>query len=108
MINQRKNERFHCLVPVEGKQGGLFDRTQTVNISKGGLGFISERKIPLHKQIAIELDLKEEGDPVLVLGKVRWVRSITQTSLYRIGLSFENFFQGSQLQLKQHFVTIGK
>lgn len=105
MSNKRKNERVSCLVPIEGKRGSLFDRTKTVNISQGGLGVVSQGRIPLNKEIAIELSLKEEEEPIVVLGKVRWVTSIAQSEFFRVGLSFENILRGSRARLKEYFGT---
>ena len=103
MLNKRKNDRLGCAVPVEGKQGSPFDQVRTVNISKGGLGFISNRRIPLNKEVAIELNLKENEDAVFVLGKVRWVKAVANSALFRIGLSFEDIVNGSRGQLNQYF-----
>ena len=102
-MNRRKNKRVTCLVPVEGKKGGIFDHTQTVDISKTGMGFISDHKIPLNKKIAIELDLNTEN-PVLVIGKVKWVRPFNQSETFRVGLHFEDILNGSHSRLNQHFV----
>ena len=40
MKNKRKNRRYDCLVPVEGKEGGPFEDTKTVDFSKSGTGFL--------------------------------------------------------------------
>jgi len=99
----RKNKRTECFVPVDGKEGTVFDQVKTVDISKGGLGFISRHPIPVNKQIPIEIAFSEEGDPVFVLGKVTWVDSLAGTQNYRIGLTFENVFRGSKSRLNNYF-----
>lgn len=103
MKNQRKNERYDCLVPMEGKEGGPFEDTKTVDFSRSGLGFISHRKIPLNKEIAIQLDLSEEGDSALVIGKVRWINRIENSENYRVGISFEDVLSGSKSFLDSYF-----
>ena len=103
MSNNRKAKRYTCLVPVDGKKGTMFGQSLTFDISKGGLGLISHQKIPLNKKIAIELDLHASGDPVVVVGRVKWARPINGTSKYRIGLYFETLLQGSRTQLSQYF-----
>lgn len=103
MSNNRKNERQACLVPVEGKKGGVFDQTQTVDFSKGGLGFISRHRIPVDKRIPIEIDLTSEGNPLFVIGRVQWVHRILDTKNYRIGVSFTDIMRGSKSRLNQYF-----
>ncbi len=103
MENRRKAERFSCLVPVEGQSNGLFCDTNTVDISRNGIGLISSHKIPLNKEIALELQLDENGEPVLVIGKVKWVRKIESTGNYRIGLHFEDVIDGSVSRLDKYF-----
>lgn len=101
--NKRKNKRLSCLVPLEGKKGSVFDSTNVVDISKGGLGFISSRRIPVNKRIPIELDLQEDGNPVLVIGRVLWSRAIKGSSKYRIGVTFEDVLRGSKGRLQKYF-----
>jgi len=103
MENRRKNERFRCLVPVEGQANGLFGNTGTVDISRNGMGFISPNKIPLDQEIALELQLDEDGESVLVIGKVKWVRQIGSSGNYRIGLHFEDVLNGSKSRLDRYF-----
>ena len=103
MENQRKSKRVSCLVPVDGKKGSAFDQTQTFDFSKGGLGFISQHKIPINKEIPIELDFGDQQEPVFVLGQVRWVRPIADSSQFRIGVFFKDILQGSRSRLNKHF-----
>ncbi len=103
MENRRKTERFSCLVPVDGQSNGLFCNTNTVDISRNGVGLISSHKIPLNQQIALELQLDENGEPVLVIGKVKWVKKIGTTGNYRIGLHFENIVDGPVSRLDKYF-----
>jgi hypothetical protein len=100
---RRRGERQPCLVPVEGKQGSPFAQTQTVDISPSGIGFISKKKIPVAKTIAVELDLPDQVEPALVLGKVQWVTRIPESHYYRVGMLLtENLTAGSKTQLKEY------
>lgn len=104
MKNKRKNSRYTCFVPVDGKKGSPFALTQTFDISKGGIGLVSPKKIPLNKRIAIELDLSDEGEEtVIVIGKVRWVVPDEDTNQYRIGMSFDEIIGGSRSRIEQYF-----
>ncbi len=103
MSNKRRDKRFGCLVPVEAQEGGVFGQTNTIDFSRGGLGFVCLKELPLNKQVAIELELPGENKSVIVQGKVRWVVGIEGTEKYRIGLSFENIFHGSKTMLNKYF-----
>lgn len=91
------------MVPVEGKEDGDFGGAQTVDFSKGGLGFISSKKVPLHKEIAIELDLSREEDPAVVIGKVLWVNRLGTSGNFRVGVCFEQMLKGSRPRLDEYF-----
>ena len=64
MPDHRRNKRQICVVPVEGKRDSVFDHTQVIDFSKGGIGFVSQHRIPLNKEMPIEIDLTAEGEPV--------------------------------------------
>lgn len=102
MKNKRKVARVSCLVPVDGQEGGVFDNLHTIDISKTGIGFVSQKKIPLNKKIAIELDLDEE-ESVFVIGKVKWVSPIARTQQYRIGLTFTDVVNSNSSRLQAYF-----
>ena len=103
MENKRKSERFPCLVPVEGKAGGAFDHAATLDFSKEGVGFISESRIPLHKEVTIALDLGAEEGPIFVRGKVQWVKPMVGSDFFRAGVLFNNFLKGSKRELSRYF-----
>ena len=103
MQNQRKNERYPCLVPIEGKNGSVFDQTRTTDFSKRGLGFVSSHRIPVNKEIPIEIELTVDGQTVFVMGRVQWVRRIHNSKNYRIGVTFKDVMKGSKSRLDQYF-----
>lgn len=96
LVNKRKSPRFDCYVPVDGKQGSIFSSTRTVDISRDGIGFLSNHPVPLNERIAIELALKPDAEPVLVIGQVKWVRKVSDSDQYRIGLTFSDIIDGSK------------
>src|SRR5262245_1698904 len=100
---RRKGERQPCLVPVEGKPGSAFASTQTVDISPSGIGFISKKKIPVDQTIAVELDLPDQAEPALVIGKIQWVTRVPESRYYRVGMLLtENLTAGSKTHLKEY------
>ncbi len=94
---------MECLVPVEGKKGSAFGEAATLDFSQGGLGFLSSKEIPLHKEVTIALDLAMEKDPVFVVGKVKWIKPVSDSDNFRVGLSFKNFLKGSKQELSRYF-----
>jgi Tfp pilus assembly protein PilZ len=101
--DSRRNKRQICVVPVEGKKNSVFDHTQVIDFSKGGIGFVSQHRIPLNKEVPIEIDLTDEGASVFVMGRVQWVQRIENSKNYRVGLSFQDILQGSKSRLNEYF-----
>ncbi len=100
--NKRVSPRQTCLVLVEGKKGTAFAGTQTFDISKGGIGLISNRAIPLDEKIAVQIETAPKAEPILVLGKVVWVEKMNEDERYRIGLKFQKTFSsGAEQKLKR-------
>ena len=106
MKNQRKNKRVQCMVPVDGKEGGVFDNLRTLDISKGGIGFVSQKDIPLNEKIAIELDIEKDQNPIFAVGKVQWVVRMPDSESFRIGMTFDDVFQGSKTRLNKYFSKV--
>ncbi len=103
-INHRKDLRQTCVVPVDGSAGNLLQVARTIDISRGGVGFLSKTAIPLKEKIAVEVELSPGQDPLLMLGEVRWVCPIEQGKNYRVGMKFVKVLRaGSKSRLTQYF-----
>ena len=105
--NKRTEPRKNCFVPVESKPESSFDQTQTVDISRHGIGFISPHPHTINEKIAIEIQLSPNTDPVLVVGIVKWVRKISDSEQYRVGLNYDDVLSGSPRRLDRYFETSG-
>ena len=101
--NKRTETRHNCFVPVESKSESSFDHTQTLDISRHGIGFLSPHPHTLNEKIAIEIQLKPNTDPVLVIGIVKWVRKLSDSDQYRIGLNYDEVISGSPKRLDRYF-----
>ena len=101
--NKRCEPRRNCFVPVESKLESSFDQTQTVDISRHGIGFISSHVHNINEKIAIEIQLKPNTEPVLVVGIVKWVRKISDADQYRVGLTYDEILSGSPRRLDRYF-----
>ena len=102
-VNQRTEARHNCFVPVEGKDGCEFDSTKTYDISRHGIGFLSSRPIEINQKIALEIVLKPNTEPVMVIGVVKWVRKIETSNQYRVGMVFSEIISGSPVRLDKYF-----
>ncbi|MFA5059272.1 MAG: PilZ domain-containing protein [Candidatus Omnitrophota bacterium] len=100
---KRKSARYDCQVPVVSQKAARFSDTQTTDISKGGVGFISKNRIPIDTKMLVELNLTPEGEPVVAVGEVRWVTKILESDLYRVGMTFTEILDGSRASLSKHF-----
>lgn len=83
----------------------MFSSTRTFDISRDGIGFLSDHAIPVHEKVAIELALKPDGEPVLVVGEVKWVHKLSDSGQYRIGLSFADVIDGNREDIDQTLNT---
>ena len=101
---RRKNERLFCKVPVDAQAGGNFSDIRTVDFSKGGLGFISKKPVPLKEHIAVAVELNPQNEVALLLGQVQWVSQNPQTRAYHVGMQFvQELASGSRLDLERYF-----
>ena len=103
VANQRSEARHNCYVPVEGKEGCEFDRTKTVDISRHGIGFLSSQAIAINQKIALEIVLKPNTEPVMVIGVVKRVRKLDDSDQYRVGMVFSEIISGSPNRLDRYF-----
>ncbi len=103
--NQRSEDRFNCLVPVEGKEGSQFDQTKTLDISRHGIGFLSAHPIGINQKIALEIVLKPNTEPVMVIGVVKWVRKLGNSDQYRVGMVFSEIISGSPTRLDKYLTS---
>ena len=100
--NQRNEIRHNCLVPVEGKEGSEFDRTKTLDISRHGIGLISSQSVGINQKIALEIVLRPNTEPVMVIGVVKWVRKLEVSEQYRVGMAFSEIISGSGSRLDKY------
>ena len=105
VANQRSEARYNCFVPVEGKQGYEYDQTKTLDISRHGIGLLSSHPININQKIAVEIVLKPNTEPVMVIGVVKWVRKIGVSDQYRVGMSFAEILSGSPTRLDKYLTS---
>jgi hypothetical protein len=104
-LNQRSEARHNCLVPVEGKKGSEFDQIKTLDISRHGLGLLSSHSVGVNQKIALEIVLKPNTEPVIVIGIVKWVRKLEDSDQYRVGMVFSEIISGSSTRLDKYLTS---
>ena len=67
------------------------------------MGFLSPASLPLNKRVALEIELNSAGESVLVFGKVKWVRQLTGSELFRYGVKFSRLPMGTRSRISQYF-----
>jgi PilZ domain len=103
--NERSEVRYNCLVPIEGKEGSQFDQTRTQDISRHGIGLISSQNVAVNQKIALEIVLKPNAEPVMVIGVVKWVRKLGNSDQYRVGMAFSEVISGSPGRLDKYLTS---
>jgi c-di-GMP-binding flagellar brake protein YcgR len=103
--NNRSEARYNCVVPVEGKEGSIFDRIKTLDISRHGIGLVSTHSVGINQKIALEIVLKPNTKPVMVIGVVKWVRKISASDKYRVGMVFSEIISGSGTRLDKYLTS---
>jgi PilZ domain len=107
VVNQRSETRYSCLVPIEGRQGSSFEQTKTLDISRHGIGLISSQAIAINQKIALEIVLKPNTEPIMVIGVVKWVRKLGPSDQYRVGMAFSEVISGSSSRLDKYLSSKG-
>ena len=105
VANQRSEVRYNCFVPVEGKEGSEFDKSKTLDLSRHGIGLLSSQSVGINQKIALEIILKENTEPVMVIGVVKWVRKLEVSDQYRVGLVFSEIISGSETRLDKYLTS---
>ena len=68
-----------------------------------GSAFFLLNPIGINQKIALEIVLKPNTEPVMVIGVVKWVRKIEVSKQYRIGMVFSEIISGSPVRLDKYF-----
>ncbi len=71
---------------------------QSINLSEGGLLFISDTELPVKTFLEVELRLKGENLPIYLKGEVMHTSKLPSDDKYEIGMQFEyKYEQNSEL-----------
>ena len=103
ITEKRSDCRYDCRVPVVCKKKSAFDNAQTIDISRGGVGFISRTFIPLDTKMGLEIALKPDAEPILAMGQVKWVAQVPHSECYRVGMTFADIPSHARSRLEQYF-----
>ena len=98
MSDKRKEERLKeknaAIVTVISDKENSADEeilyTYTRDISLLGARIRAKIILPVGTYLNIELILKDLQEMIVVLGKVRWIRSIIENEYYEVGVEFVN------------------
>ena len=107
-IDTRRGVRvaFECVVIVKKKESSLVFKTQTENISLGGICVILERGLLKNTPVEVELFLPDSPTPVTCAGKIVWsVRrneySKKKPSQFDTGIEFATLVDEDKARLRR-------
>jgi len=88
----------YSIIP-QGKTG----RKMTLDLSQGGLRFISDHFIPLHSNLKIEIKLKDIPKAISAIIKPIWIKEIFDDERYELGAEFVHINSEDLKFLKDYF-----
>ncbi|MBI5144269.1 MAG: PilZ domain-containing protein [Candidatus Omnitrophica bacterium] len=110
MVQMRERRRFirHPICyPLEYEYApkGRLEKTETVNVSKGGLLFLSKYRLRNGKIIILKLPIKDRT--VRVRAKVMHVdRDAEDSKLYNVGVAFYRYSDAFKVKLVEQIYLI--
>jgi len=75
-LERRRSIRFQTKIDIQFAVNGQYKKSQTKNISRGGLSFESEEALPAGLIMALEVDLPKTFSPLPILAVTQVVRAI--------------------------------
>lgn len=108
-MENKERRRFirHLLVsPLKYKITGEsdFNETETINISEGGLLFMTTKEPPLDVVINLELPLYEKI--FRIKAKVIHTKKDAETGLFKVGVSFSSYSDAFKVKLIEQIYLI--
>ena len=99
---RRQFDRDQCRVPVLCKRGTLLENSITRDISKEGIGLLVQKFVPKDTNLIMELSLSPKTEPILAVGRVRWIRKVGYGDRYRLGMQFTDLSPGARNRLTDY------
>ncbi len=92
-IEKRRHRRMYYRISTEillpDRQA---EKTETLDISKGGLCFLTGKPLETDKRVEVKLKLPQTSRPFLMKGRVAWVKRIEEipgkADRYKVGVEF--------------------
>jgi len=89
----RRYRRINYALDIELISGKKRELTRSIDISEGGLCFITREPLKTDTLITVKFKLPNEKEPLTVKGRIAWLRQIEkapagQGSVYKTGLEF--------------------
>ena len=71
-----------------GAEGDIIRQARCLNISAGGICFLTEYQLPLYKKIKLWIEPHKDKEPLCAEGKVVWKQEV-RTGMFRVGVNFD-------------------
>lgn len=91
MEDRRVFARIKVKIPMKflSHEAGIEGEAETVDISANGVGFVTNKEIPMHAPIEMWLEIPDHQEPVHILGHVVWSYVVPDKKESRIGVELE-------------------
>ncbi len=94
-------ERFSARFPVKFKDAHEDYGTEVFlrDVSAQGIRILTKGRFLLDDQLSLEVELPEGGEPIILSGRVAWVRFLNFSFLWELGVQFHqvDFFKIQRL-----------
>ncbi len=90
MQEQRRFKRADFRQPyqLDSERGQLIGACVACDLSAGGVRLRGEQFVPLHSRIRVKFAV-EDGQPLILEGRVVWVQRVPHSEEYQIGVEFD-------------------
>ena len=110
MLDKRKEERLKeknaaTITVISDRENSPEEEilyTYTRDISLQGARIRAKNILPVGTYLNVELTLNNLQEMIIVLGKVKWIRSIIENEYYEIGVEFVNTSEEAMKILKDY------
>ncbi|MDI6801473.1 MAG: PilZ domain-containing protein [Thermodesulfovibrionales bacterium] len=80
-----------------------------LDISRGGLCFLTDCRIPFATKVVLEVSVVPDDDPLTLKGRVSWVsRSLNRSYKYTIGIEFNVYGNGKRFNSMDNLTRLLK
>ena len=70
-----------------------------------GIGLLVQKFVPKDTNMIMEISLAPRTEPLLAVGKVKWIRKVGYGDKYRLGMQFTDISRGAKGRLSEYLTS---